>query len=88
MSLTVTKFLITSGEPRSKAVKSEILDLSDSGNQQCPEWPNYPLEVFGATGGLIGGKVIICGGCCPATDKCHVLTKTKSKFLTTMTIFL
>jgi len=58
--------------------------LSDSGNQQCPEWPDYPLEVEGATGGLIGGKAIICGGGYPKTDKCHVLTDSESKFLTTM----
>ena len=60
--------------------------MSESVNQQCPEWPDYPalLGVYGATGGLIGGKAIICGGSYPRTDKCHVLTKTESKFLTKM----
>ena len=60
--LTVTKFLITTGYPPSQTVKSEILDLSNSGNQQCPDWVDYPISVEAASGLLIGEKAIICGG--------------------------
>ena len=83
-SLTVSKFLITTGSPESQAVKSEILDLSNSGNQQCPLWMDYPINVLGATGALIGEKAIICGGD-PYTDECHVITATNAQLLSKMT---
>ena len=60
-SLTVSKFLITTGQPNFQAVKSEIIDLSNSGNQQCPDWVDYPISVYEATGALIGEKAVICG---------------------------
>ena len=83
-SLTVTKFLITSGSPKSKAVKSEVIDLGQSGNKQCPDWPNFPSIVEGATGSLISGKPTICGGSYPYTDICFVILNSESQFLTNM----
>ena len=78
-------FLITSGSPRSRAVKSEVIDLGQSGNKQCPDWPNFPTEVRGATGSLISGKPTICGGTFPTTENCFVLSNSESQFLTSMT---
>ena len=52
-SLTVSKFLITSGFDGSNVTKSEIIDLSNSGNQQCPDWVDYSISVYGATSALI-----------------------------------
>ena len=42
--------------------KSEAIDLSTSGNYQCSGWTDYPFEVYGATGGLLGSYPVVCGG--------------------------
>ena len=55
----------------------------------CNNWPNFPISVFGATGGLIGDTVIICGGedsDSNYVDECHSLTSEKTTPLTHMSV--
>ena len=50
----------------------------------CNNWPDFPIGVSGATGGLIGDTVIICGG--KGSDECYSLTSEKSTLVTHMTV--
>ena len=55
----------------------------------CNNWPNFPISVFGATGGLIGDTVIICGGedsDSNYVDECHSLTSEKTTPVTHMSV--
>jgi N-acetylneuraminic acid mutarotase len=45
----------------------------------CNNWPEIPISVGGATGGLIGNTVMICEG-----DKCYSLTSEKATLATHM----
>ena len=73
-SLTVSKFLITTGLGNGDIVtKSEIIDLSEVGKYQCSNWIDYPIDVDQATGGLLGTNAVVCGGY-PATDECYKIT--------------
>lgn len=79
------KILITTGyRVGSNIASSEILNLNKSETWKCPDWPEYPMAVQGATGGMIGEKPVICGGF-PFTNQCYVMTANKSQFLTNMT---
>ena len=85
-SFTVSKFLITTGWGGGKIVtKSEIIDLSELGNYQCPDWVDYPIEVDGATGGLLGTIPIICSGEYPVTDECYKITAKEAVLVVKMT---
>ena len=83
----VSKFLIVSGRIGGAYDESiEMIDLSISGNYQCPNWVNYPIAIFGAIGGLLEGIPIICGGSNFAytSNKCYTITSKKSNQDVTM----
>ena len=62
---------------------SEIVDLTVKGRNKCNNWPDFPIGVQGATGGLIGDTVIICGGYGGAfVDECYSLTSEKVTLVT------
>ena len=65
---------------------SEIVDLTVKGGNKCNHWPDYPIGVRYATGGLIGDTVIICGGYDKwrSVDKCYSLTSEKATLVTHM----
>ena len=53
----------------------------------CNNWPNFPIGVDGATGGLIGDTVIICGGWSDGygyVDECYSLSSEKATLVTQM----
>ena len=51
----------------------------------CKNWPDFPVGVAGATGGLILNTVIICGGRdYGSRDECYSLTSEKVAFVTYM----
>jgi hypothetical protein len=51
--------LITSGYPK---VTSEVIDLEDS-NNICQDLEDYPIQVYGAVGGLLNQvDPLVCGG--------------------------
>ena len=85
-SITVSKFLITTGEgDNGKITKSEVIDLSISGNFHCDDWVDYPIGIAYAVGGLLGATPVVCGGW-PYTDKCYKLTAKNAELVATMTI--
>ena len=51
----------------------------------CNNWPNYPIRLVGATGGLIGDTVIICGGWYNV-DECYSMTSEKATLFTHMSV--
>ena len=57
-----------------------MVDLSISGNYQCPLWVNLPIAIHGAIGGLLDGIPIICGGTNLAytSNKCYKIESKKS----------
>ena len=55
----------------------------------CNNWPDFPISVWGATGGLIGDTVIICGGRDSDfnyVDECYSLTSEKATLVTHMSV--
>ena len=66
---------------------SEIVDLTVKGGNMCNNWPDFPIGVRGATGGLIGDTVIICGGSDGSSvDECYSLTSEKATLVTHMSV--
>ena len=66
--------------------KTEVLDLSLAGNYVCQDWHDYPFPVAGATIGLLGTKIVVCGGNDGASkiDDCYSMNSKETKFLTKM----
>ena len=55
----------------------------------CHNWPDFPMNLKGATGGLIGDTIIICGGLISGWDKvdeCYSLTSEKATLVTHMSV--
>ena len=56
----------------------------------CKNWPEFPIRVYGgATGGLIGDIVIICGGFDRTSyyiNECYSLTSEKATLVTHMSV--
>ena len=58
----------------------------------CNNWPDFPIDVRGATGGLIGDTVIICGGSSmliydgSSVDECYSLTSEKATIVAHMSV--
>ena len=84
--------MVTTGRNRDLfETKSEIVDLTVKGDNMCNNWPNFPISVNGATGGLIGDTVIVCGGYISHSsvshfDECYSLTSEKATLVTHMSV--
>ena len=53
----------------------------------CKNWPEFPIGVSGATGGLIGDTVIICAGDDGGyVGECYSLTSEKATLVTHMSV--
>ena len=81
----VSKFLITTGWNGDAVTKSELMDLSELGNYQCPDWIDYPIPVASAIGGLLGTRAIICSG---GGDECYVISRKKAELFQRYTSIL
>jgi hypothetical protein len=67
--------LVTTGLPNATSVKSEVIDLEDS-NNICQYMEDYPIQVYGAFGGLLNqGDPLVCGGRNPFTNVCYVVNQ-------------
>ena len=65
---------------------SEVIDLDDA-DIDCHELANSPHPVQGATGGLVSGRPMICGGfydnpLTQSSDKCIILGESQSESIT------
>ena len=71
----MTKVLVVNGFPYKNGQHTEILDLQDP-LYHC-EIPKFPIQMNGATGGLINGTPMLCGGFSYDSrtylDTCHIL---------------
>ena len=64
--------------------KSEVHEFSDQKKFQCADWLDYPIDVYVATGGLVGQVPVICGGESSSFvyhDECYKVTGNKAVFL-------
>ena len=60
----------------------------------CKNWPGFPMGLYGATGGLIGNTVLICGGRGRLNssyrdsyvDDCYSMTSQKVTLVTHMSV--
>ena len=53
----------------------------------CNNWPDFPIGVVGATGGVIANTVMICGGLGTSyVDECYSLTSEKRTLVTHMSV--
>jgi hypothetical protein len=70
------KVLVTTGNPTSTSVKSEVIDLEDASNI-CQDLEDFPIGVYGAVGGLLNqGDPLVCGGeSYPSTFVCYVVNQ-------------
>ena len=83
--IAVSKILVTSGgNSHDIQTTSEIVDLTVKGGNMCNNWPDFPIGVKGATGGIIGDNVIICGGW--GIDECYRFTSEKATLVTHMSV--
>ena len=64
--------------------------MTVKGDNRCKNWPEFPISVYGATGGLIGNTVMICGGDPYGgygyVDECYSLTSEKATLAINMTV--
>ena len=63
--------------------------MTVKGGNKCNHWPNFPIGVEVATGGLIGDTVIICGGhdvLYSSVDECYSLTSEKATLVNHMSV--
>lgn len=67
--------------------------MTVKGGNKCHNWPDFPISVIGATGGLIGDTVIICGGWddyfgydFEYVDECYSMTSEKATLVTRMSV--
>ena len=52
--------MVTGGDPRSQAVKTEVIDAIDP-TKTCNSLPDFPYEdVWMPNGGVLNGKIIVC----------------------------
>ena len=52
--------MTTGASPGDLARKTEVIDLTDASNSCTLN--DYPLDVYDASGGLLGSTPLICGG--------------------------
>ena len=62
--------------------------MTVKGGIKCNNWPDFPIGVYAATGGLIENTVMICGGRIGGSisDKCYSLTSQKATLVTHMSV--
>ena len=65
--------------------------MTVKGGNNCKNWPEFPVRLDGATGGLVGDTVIICGGFNGtvnyALNDCYSLTSEKATLVTHMSVW-
>ena len=87
--ITASKILVTAGENLDGVqTTSEVVDSTVKGDNMCKNWPDLPIGITGANGGLIGNTALICGGWhdSPSVDECYSLTSEKATLVTHMSI--
>ena len=75
MIAVVGRLIVTTGSPLKDGRTTEIFDLVNE-NESCFA-PDFPMELYGAVGGFVGGQDIICGGGDPPINKCFDITNGK-----------
>ena len=56
-----TKVLVTTGAPWNNGRMTEVIDLENP-SFECSKIGQFPIDVRGSTGGLVGSKPMVCSG--------------------------
>ena len=83
--ISANKILVTTGVS-DDSEETEVWDL-DTESVCENDLPDYPMKMSYATGGLIGGKPVVCGGLdddFERSEQCYVLENNKWTFLAEM----
>ena len=68
---TASKVMITTGNPKAFARKTEIVDVTNG--ITCTDLANFPVTLAGAVGANLRGSPVVCGGYghSGSSDKCY-----------------
>ena len=83
--ISANKILVTTGVS-DDSEETEVWNL-DTESVCGNDLPDYPMKMSYATGGLIGGKPVVCGGLdddFERSEQCYVLENNKWTFLAEM----
>ena len=72
---TVSKILVSTGQPYSSSQKTEIINLEDEFSK-CQDVEDFPLEIDLAVGSNLGSFPVVCGGAGydgSSLNQCHRL---------------
>ena len=73
-----TKIIVTTGYSYYRETKNtELIDIDGDCTVSLPD---YPRKIDGATGVYIDGRIVICGGGYPVTNKCYQLKNGSGAF--------
>ena len=76
--LEFTKIIVTTGFGNSGDMSTtELIDVNGTCTSSLP---NYPVKIKAATGVYIDGKIVICGGNYPYSNKCYQLMNDEDAF--------
>ena len=81
---SVPMILVSTGDPRSFATKTEIINIDNSG-LTCKDLEEYPLQTYGAVGFNMGSLPVICvgnrydGSKYSVSNQCHRMESGKWK---------
>jgi len=78
--------LITGGDTGSNLPNQMEIINPDNSTTKCQNDYNYPISVSGASGAVVDGTIVVCGGGNPVTRQCHSFGHDKKwKNITDMT---
>ena len=82
----MTKILVSTGNPRSSASKTEIINL-DNESLTCQDLEDFPLAIEGAVGSNTGSFPVICGGWdgSESVKQCHRLESGRWQHIANLT---
>ena len=79
---TESKILVATGIPYDDGTNTEIIDVGINSNYSCPKVQPFPVQLYGATGGLVNGQPFLCGGYDKTNEHyskdCYTLTNSGS----------
>ena len=76
--LEFTKIIVTTGYGNSGYISTtELIDVNGTCTSSLSD---YPIKIKAATGVYVDGKIVICGGNSPYSNKCYQLMNDKDAF--------
>ena len=70
----LTTLLVVTGYDRGQLNNTQLIDLT-KGTQSCQNVKDYPIALDSATGSILSGSPVVCGGemSSSVNDQCHIM---------------